>query len=61
MKKFMFAAIVLAAMPAMAADEAKPLPQDSQVKMLKAERDIQQVQIQMANLQNQYNEAVKTK
>jgi len=59
MKKALFASILLAAIPAMAADEPKPMPQDSQVKMLKAQRDLQQLQIQVTNLQSQYNDAIK--
>jgi hypothetical protein len=59
MKKALFATILLAAIPAMAADEPKPMPQDSQVKMLKAQRDLQQVQIQMDGLQNQYTQTLK--
>jgi hypothetical protein len=61
MKKALFATILLAAIPAMAADEPKPveLPKDSQVKMLKAQRDLQRVQLQMDGLQVQYDEAVK--
>src|ERR1039458_8830208 len=58
MKKALFATILLAAIPAMAADEPKPMPQDSQVKMLKAQRDLQQVQIQMDGRQNQYTQAL---
>lgn len=60
MKKALFATILLAAFSTMAADEPKPvpLPQDSQVKMLKAQRDLQQVELQMDSLQEQYKQAV---
>jgi len=58
MTKLMFATILLAAIPAMAADEPKPLPQDSQLKMLKAQRDMQQLQLKMTGLQDQYKDAV---
>ncbi len=60
MKKALFATILLAAIPAMAADEPKPLPQDSQVKMLKAQRDMQQLQLKIAGLQDQYKDAIKS-
>jgi hypothetical protein len=46
---------VLLAIPVMAADDEKPLPQDSQVKMLKAEREIQAEQAKMADLQKQFD------
>jgi hypothetical protein len=60
MKKVLFATILLAGIPAMAADEPKPLPQDSQVKMLKAQRDMQQLQMKMSSLQDQYKDAVNS-
>jgi len=51
-KKLILAAVLLA-IPVMAADD-KPLPQDSQVKMLKAEREIQAEQAKIADLQKQF-------
>ena len=54
---------ILLALPALAADDAqktnKPLPQDAQIKLLKAQRQLQQLQMQMSNLQRQYDQAVK--
>ncbi len=62
MKKILFVTILLA-FPALAADDApkanKPLPQDAQIKLLKAQRQFQQIQMQMSNLQRQYDQAVK--
>ena len=53
----------LLAIPAFAADNPatlnKPLPQDAQIKLLKAQRQLQQLQMQMSNLQRQYDDAVK--
>jgi hypothetical protein len=49
-KKLVLAAVLLA-IPVMAADDNKPLPQESQVKLLKAERELQQLTMQMADLQ----------
>jgi septal ring factor EnvC (AmiA/AmiB activator) len=46
---------MLVAMPLMAADDSKPLPQDSQVKMLKAEREIQAEQAKMTELQKEFD------
>ena len=52
MNKFVLGLILLA-IPVLAADENKPLPQDSQVKILKAVRQLQQIQMQMSDLQQQ--------
>ena len=52
MKKFVFGLILLA-IPVLAADDNKPLPQDTQIKILKATRQLQQIQIQMSDLQQQ--------
>lgn len=52
MKKLVLGLILLA-IPVLAADDNKPLPQDSQVKILKAERQLQQIQVQMSDLQQQ--------
>ena len=55
-------AVIFIALPAMAADEmakTKPLPQDSQIKLLKAQRQFQQLQMQVSSLQRQYEQAVK--
>jgi peptidoglycan hydrolase CwlO-like protein len=41
----------------LAADDAKPLPKDTQISLLKAQRQIQQLQIQIADLQRQYEQA----
>jgi hypothetical protein len=53
MKKVLFAAILIA-IPVLAADDAKPLPQDLQVKMLKEQRTMHALELQMAQLQAQY-------
>ena len=45
--------LILLSVPVMAQDENKPLPQDSQVKILKAVRQLQQIQMQMSELQQQ--------
>ena len=62
MKKLLLVTILLV-LPALAADDAakanKPLPQDSQIKLLRAQRQFQQLQMQMSNLQRQYDQAVK--
>src|ERR1700758_3270326 len=62
MKKILFVTILLV-LPALAADETgkanKPLPQDSQIKLLKAQRQFQQLQMQVSSLQRQYEQAVK--
>ena len=52
MKKFVFGLILLA-IPVLAADDNKPLPQDTQVNILKATRQLQQIQMQMSDLQQQ--------
>jgi hypothetical protein len=61
-KKILFLTILLA-FPALAVDDAakanKSLPQDAQIKLLKAQRQFQQLQMQMSNLQRQYDQAVK--
>jgi hypothetical protein len=61
-KKILFVTLLLV-LPALAADDAakanKPLPQDSQIKLLKAQRQFQQIQMQMSNLQRQFDQAVK--
>lgn len=41
------------AIPVFASDDNKPLPQDTQVKMLKATRQLQQIQMQVSDLQQQ--------
>jgi len=51
-KKFVFGLILLA-IPVLAADDNKPLPQDTQVNILKATRQLQQIQMQMSDLQQQ--------
>lgn len=53
MKQVVFAAF-LVAIPVLAADDAKPLPQDMQVKMLKEQRTMHSLELQMAQLQAQY-------
>ncbi len=62
MKRMLLIAALLA-IPAFAADNPatpnKPLPQDAQIKLLKAQRQLQQLQMQMSNLQRQYDDAVK--
>jgi peptidoglycan hydrolase CwlO-like protein len=61
-KKVLLVTILLV-LPALAADDAakanKPLPQDSQIKLLKAQRQFQQIQMQMSSLQRQFDQAVK--
>jgi len=37
----------------------KPLPEETQIKMLKAERDLQKLQLQIGDLQRQYQDAMK--
>jgi len=62
MKKIILATLLLA-IPVLAAENPatnnRPLPQDTQIKLLKAQRQAQQIQLQMNNLQRQYDEAVK--
>ena len=62
MKKVLLVTILLV-LPALAADNTpnanKPLPQNSQIKLLKAQRQFQQIQMQMSNLQRQFDQAVK--
>ena len=58
MKKVFFAAILIA-IPVLAADDAKPLPQEVQIKLLKEQRSITSLQIQMAQLQAQYDQDQK--
>jgi hypothetical protein len=61
-KKILLITILLA-IPALAAEDVpkanKLLPQDAQIKLLKAQRQFQQIQMQMSNLQRQYDQAVK--
>jgi hypothetical protein len=55
-------AFILVGLPVVgqeAAKTQKPLPQDSQIKLLKTQRQLQQIQIQINNLQRQYDQAVK--
>lgn len=52
MKKILLGVILLA-MPVLAADDNKPLPEDSQIKILKAVRELQTLQMQMSDLQRQ--------
>jgi type VI protein secretion system component VasK len=56
-------ALTLVASTVLAQDAAKttnkPLPQESQIKLLKAQRQLQQIQLQIQNLQRQYDQAVK--
>jgi hypothetical protein len=61
MKKIALA-LILVALPVIAQEAAKPnkpLPQESQIKLLKAQRQLQQIQLQITNLQRQYDQAVK--
>ena len=60
MKKIWLIALMLA-VPALSQSksENKPLPQDAQIKLLKGQRQLQQLQAQMADMQRQYKEAVK--
>src|SRR5271167_4325785 len=44
-------------MPGLAADDNKPLPAETQIKLLKAQREIQQQQIKIADLQRQFDQA----
>jgi hypothetical protein len=55
----MIFAVILLTIPVLAADENKPLPQDAQIKLLKGQRQAQRIQLQMADLQRQYDQAVK--
>jgi hypothetical protein len=43
----------------MAADDNKPLPPESQIKMLKAEREIQAEQAKMTELQKEFDTSKK--
>ena len=52
MKKTILAAILLA-IPLLAADDNKPMSPETQIKLLKGVRQMQQVQIQMADIQRQ--------
>lgn len=60
MKKLWLIALMLA-VPALSQSnsENKPLPQETQIKLLKSQRQLQQIQLQMGDLQRQYKEAVK--
>ncbi len=60
MKKLWLVALLLA-VPAMSQskDDNKPLPQDTQIKLLKTQRQLQQIQVQINGLERQYKEAVK--
>jgi peptidoglycan hydrolase CwlO-like protein len=67
MKKMLLIAVLLG-VPAFAqtapaasgsASANKPLPQETQIKMLKAERDLQKLQLQINDLQQKYQETVK--
>ena len=58
MKKVILATLLLA-IPALAADANKPLPQETQIKLLKAQRQMQEIRSQMSDLQRQYDQAVK--
>jgi len=53
-------AILLLASPALAADDNKPFSPETQVKLLKAQRQIQHQQIRIADLQRQYDQATAT-
>ena len=53
-------AALLLATVTLAAQGHKPLSPDTQIKLLKAQRAIQQVQIQMADLQRQFEQATST-
>ena len=59
MKYALLGTLFLAAAPLMA-QESKPLSADAQIKLLKAERQVQQVRIQMADLQRQFDQATFT-
>ena len=63
MKRFLLVAGLLAvpvlAQSTQSSSGNKPLPQDTQIKMLKAERDLQKLQLQITDLQHQYQDAVK--
>jgi len=56
MRKILLVVILLAA-PALAADDDKPFPPDTQIKFLKTQRQIQQLQLQMSDLQRQFDQA----
>lgn len=59
--KSLFLTSLFLLLPALqAADDPKPLPKDTQISLLKAQRQIQQLQIQMADLQRQYDQATAT-
>jgi hypothetical protein len=50
-------AALLLALPLVAADDNKPFSPEMQIKLLKAQRQIQASQLQMADLQRQYEQA----
>lgn len=60
MKKLMLITLMLA-IPALAQSNSadKPLPQDTQIKLLKAQRQLHDLQAQMNDLQHQYKDVVK--
>ena len=53
-------AAVLLTTPALAADDNKPFPPDTQIKFLKAQRQIQQLQLQVIDLQRKFDQATNT-
>jgi len=56
MKRVVFAALVLAATGAVAQD-SKPFTPETQIKFLKAQRDMQTLQLKIADLQRQFDQA----
>jgi hypothetical protein len=58
-KSLLLAGILLAT-PALAADGNMPFSPDRQIKFLKIQRQIQQLQLHMADLQRQYEQAAGT-
>jgi len=60
MKK-LFLIAILFTIPALAqsSSENKPLPQDTQIKLLKAQRQLEQIQLKVDDLERQYKEALK--
>lgn len=54
MKKLIFAALLIA-IPVLAAEDPKPLPPEAQIKLLKTQRSMQSLQMEMTQLQLQFD------
>ena len=56
MSKVLLATVVFL-LPAFPAEEPKPLPKDTQLSLLKAERQLKQLQTQLVELHRQFDQA----